>query len=67
MKIAYLCNGKQCSDNPYAYCALRGQGECSHTIDEEFARTPLCSDPWNHPERFDKYEFNGQDRYWEKG
>ena len=66
MRVVYLCNGKQCEKNVYAYCALRGQGECSHTENVEFAKNRFCGDPWNYPERFEKHEVNGEDRYWEK-
>ena len=62
IEIVYLCNGEQCKNKEFPYCALRGLGECSHTLNPKFAKNRFCGDPWNYPERFEKIDEN---RYWE--
>lgn len=66
IEIAYLCNGEQCKDKEYPYCALRGLGECSHTLNPKFAKNRFCGDPWNYPERFECYKVGDEERYFEK-
>lgn len=50
---AYVCNG---GANCHSYnCKILFPkiGYCCHTFKPEFAKNPLCEDPWNHPERFE--------------
>lgn len=64
VQVAWLCNGKACKDP--AGCALRGIGECSHTLNPTFAKNRYCGDPWNYPERFECYKVGDEERYFEK-
>lgn len=47
----YLCKGNK----PICFvagCAING-GDCKHTTDPQYAINGECTDPQNHPERFE--------------
>ena len=72
MKIAYLCNGKdECIYGPM--CVYREEpwtasdDICRHTLKPEHALNGICTDPENHPERFQVIDLGDHDIcFWEK-
>ena len=68
-EIAWLCNGKdpKCAGkNGCFYIINNGiRGSCSHTKDIRYALHKKL-DPKKNPDRFDKFKYKDQVRYYER-
>lgn len=66
MSVFYHCNGMNPCCCHCEGCFTRG-GQCDRTTNVKYAKTEICKDPWNHPERFEVDFFPNTDPvYWER-
>ena len=68
-EVAWICDGKV-KDCNQTRCFFKTdqngrRGPCSHTMDATHARLKAI-DPKDDPERFDKFKYGDQVRYYEK-
>ena len=61
--VFYFCNGQNPACGHCEGCYVHG-GDCRQTTNVDYAITPICNDPWNHPERFEPVSYSGCNTYY---
>lgn len=68
-EVAYICNGKDpnCKKTGCYYKIQNGRrGPCMHTQNTKYAKNKIA-DPRADKDRFDRFRYGDQVRYYEKG